>query len=331
MPIPTQELKLEIVNAAIGQPLGARAAPDGRTGRSSSATIPKTARARSSGSSLPCQARRASRLMSSATRSTARCSTTLPPRTAALCAEGGARADKKTQQWHLVPVDNCRLFVHEGAADGAVLDLADAGKDDTRIVLGEYDDSAESQRWRLVPGEPERTSDLVLDWAPLSHWNSRQSWRLTHDKSALRPTADATPSFSNVLLALQKFGCDRVRRAGRSPAAEPPPCRSGGLVAGLRRTVPRRHHRNRARGHRRAQTREGGRSLSRPAGTGRSTTNGFCIRPPPPRVPRICGHSRPRGRGRPASRRRCAWRRGHPGCPLRTRAARLLRRAANWS
>lgn len=40
-------------------------------------------------------------------------------------------------------------------------------------------------------------------------WHSRQSWRLTHDKNALRPTADATPSFSNVLLVLEKFGSDQ--------------------------------------------------------------------------------------------------------------------------
>ncbi|WP_308032185.1 hypothetical protein [Streptomyces solaniscabiei] len=45
--------------------------------------------------------------------------------------------------------------------------------------LREHDEDAKSQRWRFVTAEPERTSDPVLRWASLSHWNGRQSWRLT--------------------------------------------------------------------------------------------------------------------------------------------------------
>ncbi|WP_299537303.1 FG-GAP-like repeat-containing protein, partial [uncultured Streptomyces sp.] len=145
-----------------------------------------------------------------------------------------AAANKKGQQWRLVPVEGeAGLYVIEGAVDEAVLDLAEPGPDDTRIVLGEYDDSAQSQRWRLVPAEPERTSDLVLHWATLSHWNSRQSWRLAHDKTALRPVADATPSFSNVLLVLDKFGSDQ--EAGKWQAVTSTPCPAGqpGWWAGL--------------------------------------------------------------------------------------------------
>ncbi|ESP99523.1 hypothetical protein B591_07395 [Streptomyces sp. GBA 94-10 4N24] len=145
-----------------------------------------------------------------------------------------ASANKKAQQWRLVPVDGeAGLYVIEGATDGAVLDLADPGKNDTRIVLGEYDDSAESQRWRLVPGEPERTSDLVLDWAPLSHWNGRQSWRLTHNKSALRPAPDASPSFSNVLLVLEKFGSDQDAGGWKADRPNCRPVSQAGWWAGL--------------------------------------------------------------------------------------------------
>lgn len=128
-----------------------------------------------------------------------------------------AAVNKKGQQWRVVPVEGeAGLYFIEGAADGAVLDLADPGKEDTRIVLGEYDDSAESQRWRLVPAEPERTSDLVLRWSPLSHWNSRRSWRLARS-AALRPAPDATPSFSNVLLVLERYGSDKDSRRMEEP------------------------------------------------------------------------------------------------------------------
>ncbi|MFE9368121.1 RICIN domain-containing protein, partial [Streptomyces sp. NPDC006978] len=232
MPIPTQELKLEIVNAATGQPLGARAAP-GADGALVVRDYPKGGPSPEQWQFTPVPGTQGEPAY--VIRNAVSGKVLDNPATADRgVRQWDAAANKKTQQWHLVPVHGeAGLYIIEGAADGAVLDLADAGKDDTRIVLGEYDDSAESQRWRLVPGEPERTSDLVLDWAPLSHWNSRQSWRLTHDKSALRPTADATPSFSNVLLVLQKFGCDQDAGGWKTDRPNRRPAGQAGWWAGL--------------------------------------------------------------------------------------------------
>ncbi|NEE22381.1 hypothetical protein G3M58_89960, partial [Streptomyces sp. SID7499] len=85
----------------------------------------------------------------------------------------------------------------------------------------------------FVPAEPERTSDLVLDWAPLSHWNSRQSWRLTHHRSALRPAPEATPSFSNVLLVLEKYGSDQDAAGWKNDAVTPSPAGEPGRWAGV--------------------------------------------------------------------------------------------------
>ncbi|MFJ9113615.1 FG-GAP-like repeat-containing protein [Streptomyces sp. NPDC102283] len=232
MPVPTHELKLEIVNAATGQPLGTKAVPgadgalvvrdhtkDGPGPQQWQFTPAPGAqddpayviRNAVSGKVLdnPAAADRGVR-------------------------QWDAAANKKGQQWRLVPVDGeAGLYLIEGAVEGTVLDLAEPGPDDTRIVLGEYDGSAQSQRWRLVPAEPERTSDLVLHWATLSHWNSRQSWRLAHNKTALRPAADATPSFSNVLLVLDKFGSDQD--AGKWQTVNSSPCPAGqpGWWAGL--------------------------------------------------------------------------------------------------
>ncbi|MFD3903440.1 RICIN domain-containing protein, partial [Streptomyces californicus] len=232
MPVPTQELKLEIVNAATGQPLGTKAVPgaDGalvvrdhpeggprpQQWRLVPAPGPQdeptyVIRNAVSGKVLddPAAADRGIR-------------------------QWDAAANRKSQQWHLVPVDGeAGHYVIEGAAGGTVLDLAEPGPDDTRIVLGEYDDSARSQRWLLVPAEPERTSDLVLSWAPLSHWNSRRSWRLTHDRTALRPTADATPSFSNVLLVLEKFGSDQDAGGWKTDRPDRRPAGQAGWWSGL--------------------------------------------------------------------------------------------------
>ncbi|MFF5769993.1 RICIN domain-containing protein [Streptomyces californicus] len=232
MPVPTQELKLEIVNAATGQPLGTKAVPgadgalvvrdhpEGGPGPQQWRLVPAPGaqdepayviRNAVSGKVLddPAAADRGVR-------------------------QWDAAANRKSQQWHLVPVDGeAGHYVIEGAAGGTVLDLAEPGPDDTRIVLGEYDDSAQSQRWRLVPAEPERTSDLVLSWAPLSHWNSRQSWRLAHNKTALRPTADATPSFSNVLLVLEKFGSDQDAGGWKTDRPDRRPAGQAGWWSGL--------------------------------------------------------------------------------------------------
>ncbi|WP_098010910.1 RICIN domain-containing protein [Streptomyces sp. sk226] len=232
MPVPTQELKLEIVNAATGQPLGTKAVPgadgalvvrdhpEGGPGPQQWRLVPAPGpqdeptyviRNAVSGKALddPAAADRGIR-------------------------QWDAAANRRSQQWHLVPVDGeAGHYVIEGAAGGTVLDLAEPGPDDTRIVLGEYDDSARSQRWLLVPAEPERTSDLVLSWAPLSHWNSRRSWRLTHDRTALRPTADATPSFSNVLLVLEKFGSDQDAGGWKTDRPDRRPAGQAGWWSGL--------------------------------------------------------------------------------------------------
>ncbi|MFE7451263.1 hypothetical protein [Streptomyces griseus] len=218
MPVPAHELKLEIVNAATGRTLGARAAP-GPDGALVVRDFPEGGPRPEQWSFTPAPG-----------------APDDPPyviRNAATgkvlddpaAADRGVRqvdaaAGKKGQQWRLVPVEGeAGLYCVEGATDGTVLDLGDPGKDETRVVLAEYDDNAESQRWRLVPAEPERTGDPVLNWESLSHWNSRRSWRLTHDGTALRPAPDATPSFSNPLLVLRRYGSDQD--AGRWAAAGP--------------------------------------------------------------------------------------------------------------
>ncbi|WP_439674056.1 FG-GAP-like repeat-containing protein [Embleya sp. MST-111070] len=147
--------------------------------------------------------------------------------------QGNAAAGKKSQQWHVVAVEGeaGRYFI-EDASDGAVLDLAEPGADDTRIVLREYDDGAKSQRWRFVPAEPERTADLVLRWAPLDHWNSRRSWRLNR-APALRPVPDAAPSFSDVLRVLDRFGSDQGAGGWKSAGAVPLPGGQAGRWAGI--------------------------------------------------------------------------------------------------
>ncbi|MFD8801550.1 RICIN domain-containing protein [Streptomyces atroolivaceus] len=232
MPVPTQELKLEIINAATGQPLGTRAVP----GADGALVV----RDYAEGSPSPQQwqfapAPGAQEDPAYVIRNAVSGKVLDNP----AAADRGVRqwdaaANKKSQQWHLVPVEGeAGLYLIEGTVDGTVLDLAEPGPDDTRIVLGEYDDSAQSQRWRLVPSEPERTSDLVLHWAPLSHWNSRQSWRLAHNTTALRPTVDATPSFSNVLLVLDKFGSDQDVGGWKPVNSGPCPAGQPGWWAGL--------------------------------------------------------------------------------------------------
>ncbi|MFD4028602.1 RICIN domain-containing protein [Streptomyces sp. NPDC058576] len=232
MPVPTQELKLEIVNAATGQPLGAKAVP-GADGALVVRDYPEDGPSPKLWQFTPVQD--AQHDPAYVIRNAVSGKVLDNP----AAADRGVRqwdaaTNKKGQQWRLVPVEGeTGLYVIEGAADGAVLDLADPGKDDTRIILGEYDDSAESQRWRLAPAEPERTSDLVLNWTPLSHWNSRQSWRLTHNKSALRPAPDSTPSFSNVLLVLEKFGSDQDAGGWKADRPNRRPAGQAGWWAGL--------------------------------------------------------------------------------------------------
>ncbi|MEU4178860.1 FG-GAP-like repeat-containing protein [Streptomyces sp. NPDC026589] len=232
MPVPTQELKLEIVNAATGRPLGAQATP-AADGTLVVRDYPEDGPRPELWQFTPVPG--AQDDPAYVIRTTAGSGKVLDAPAAA--GQGVRQSDasgKKSQQWRLVPVEGTAgLYVIEGATDGTVLDLDEPGKDDTRIVLREYDDSAETQRWRFVPAEPERTSDLVLDWAPLSHWNSRQSWRLTHDRSALRPAPDATPSFSNVLLVMEKYGSDQDAGGWKTDRPNPRAAGQAGWWAGL--------------------------------------------------------------------------------------------------
>ncbi|MEV7652661.1 FG-GAP-like repeat-containing protein [Streptomyces anulatus] len=231
MPVPTQELKLEIVNAATGQPLGARAAP-GADGTLVVRDLPDDGTGPELWQFTPAPGPQDDTVY--VIRNAVGGKVLDTP---AAAGQGVRRSDasgKNGQQWRLVPVQGeAGLFFIESAADGTVLDLDEPGKDDTLIVLGEYDDLAESQRWRFVPAEPERTSDLALSWAPLSHWNSRRSWKLTHRRSALRPAPDANPSFSDVLLVLEKYGSDQDTAGWKNDAVTPSPGGGQGRWAGV--------------------------------------------------------------------------------------------------
>ncbi|MFC8229757.1 FG-GAP-like repeat-containing protein [Streptomyces sp. NPDC057287] len=232
MPVPTHVLKLEIVNAATGQPLGARATP-GADGALVVRDHPEDGPSPEQWLFVPVQGSEddPAYVIRNAVGGKVLDNPAAADRG---IRQWDAAANKKSQQWRLVSVEGeAGLYFIEGAADGAVLGLAEPGADDTRIVLGEYDDSTRSQWWRLVPAEPERTSDLVLHWAPLSHWNSRRSWRLGHERTALRPAADAAPSFSNVLLVLEKFGSDQSAGGWKPDRPAPFPAGQGNRWAGL--------------------------------------------------------------------------------------------------
>ncbi|MFF5756960.1 FG-GAP-like repeat-containing protein [Streptomyces longwoodensis] len=147
--------------------------------------------------------------------------------------QANAAAGKKAQQWRLVPVQGeAGLCFLETATDGTVLDLADPGVDGTRVVLRAHDENAASQRWRFVTAAPERTSDLVLRWDQLDHWNGRRSWRLART-AAVRPAPGAAPSFSDLLLVLERFGGDRTAGGWGSAATGRVPVGLPGGWAGL--------------------------------------------------------------------------------------------------
>ncbi|MFF5654112.1 FG-GAP-like repeat-containing protein [Streptomyces collinus] len=205
MSLPTQELKLEIVNAATGKTLGVKAAP-GADGTLVVRDFPDDGPSPEQWMLTPVQPTQGQQ--SYVIRNAVSGKVLDDPATADRgVRQWDAAAGKKGQQWNVVPTDGeAGLYFIECLTDGAVLDLADPGPDDTvQVVLREYDDSSESQRWRLVPDRPERISDPVLRWASLSHWNGRRSWRLARS-AALRPAPDATPSFSDMLLVLERFG-----------------------------------------------------------------------------------------------------------------------------
>ncbi|MEW2373939.1 FG-GAP-like repeat-containing protein [Streptomyces sp. NPDC006656] len=222
MPVSTEELKLQIVNAATGKFLGAPAEP-GADGALVVRDFPDGGPSPHHWQLLPAQDDHAYVIRN------ADSGTVLDdPATADRAVrQATAAAGRQSQQWHLVPVDGkAGSYFIEGATDNTVLDLADADQDETRIVLREYDETAPSQHWQLVPAEPERISDPVLRWALLDHWNGRRSWRLA-DSNALRPAPGATPSFSDMLLVLDQFGSDqdaggwKSAGAGRRPSGQP--------------------------------------------------------------------------------------------------------------
>lgn len=233
MPVPTEELKLQIVSAATGQALGAKAVP-GADGALVVRDFPDGGPSPEQWQLSPVQAAQGQDDQSYVIRNAVGGKVLDDP----AAADRGVRqwdaaAGRKGQQWHLVPVEGeAGLYFIEGATDGKVLDLDDPGTEHTRVVLRERDDSAAGQRWRFVTAEPERTSDPVLRYAPLSHWNGRRSWRLARS-TALRPAPGATPSFSDVLLVLRRFGSDQD--AGGWQRAGDPRCPSGqpGWWAGL--------------------------------------------------------------------------------------------------
>ncbi|MEV3973482.1 FG-GAP-like repeat-containing protein [Streptomyces sp. NPDC050698] len=230
MPVPTQELKLEIVNSATGKTLGAKAAP-GTDGALVVRDFPEDGPSPDQWQLTPVQPAQAGQVQDQQAYVIRNAVSGKVLDNPAAVDRGvrqwDATAGKKAQQWHVVPVDGeAGLYLIEDVSGGAVLDLDGPGPDDTRVVLRDYDDSAPSQRWRFVTAKPERTSDPVLRWASLSHWNGRRSWRLARSR-ALRPAPEATPSFSDMLLVLQRFGSDqdaggwKSTGAGRWPGGQP--------------------------------------------------------------------------------------------------------------
>ncbi|MGY4998856.1 FG-GAP-like repeat-containing protein [Streptomyces sp. 900105245] len=230
MPVPTEELKLQIINAATGKTLATKAAP-GADGALAVRDFPDDGPSPQQWQLTPVPA--AQDEQAYVIRNAASGKVLDNP----AAADRGARqqdaaAGKKSQQWHIVPVHGeAGLYFIETVTDSAVLDLAHPG-DDTRVVLSDYDDNAETQRWRFVTAEPQRTSDPALRWAPLSHWNSRQSWRLARS-TALRPAPDAAPSFSNMLLVLNQFGSDQDAGGWKNTGPSPSPSGQAGWWAGL--------------------------------------------------------------------------------------------------
>ncbi|MCX5200622.1 FG-GAP-like repeat-containing protein [Streptomyces sp. NBC_00237] len=212
MPVPIEELKLEIVNAATGKPLGAEAAPGG-DGVLVVRDFPDAGPRPEQWQLAPVQAadsEEAEDHPAYVIRNAVSGQVLDHPAAGDHAVRQQDAADgNQRQHWHIVPVEGeAGLYFIEGASDATVLDLDEPAADDTRIILREHDDSAESQRWRFAPADPERTSDPVLNWAALGHWNGRQSWRLA-PSTGLRPAPGAAPAFSNMLLVLKQFGSDQ--------------------------------------------------------------------------------------------------------------------------
>ncbi|WP_086694012.1 FG-GAP-like repeat-containing protein [Streptomyces recifensis] len=232
MPVPTEELKLQIINDATGKALTvdttradgalvARAFPDGGPNPDQWQLVPVPAQGSEDDQSYVIRAVAGGKVLEK------------PTAADRGVRQGNAAAGKKTQQWRVVPVEGGPgLYCIENATDDTVLDLAGSGEENVNVALREYDDNAESQRWRFVTAEPERTSDPALRWSALSHWNGRQSWRLTRSTS-LRPAPGATPSFSDLLLVLRGFGSDQDAGGWKNEGAHHPGGGQPGWWAGL--------------------------------------------------------------------------------------------------
>ncbi|MFF7358685.1 FG-GAP-like repeat-containing protein [Streptomyces filipinensis] len=236
MHVPTQELKLQIVNAATGKTLGTKATP-GTDGALVVRDFPENGPGPQQWQLTPVQPGQGGQAQEEQAYVIRNAAGGKVLDNSAAADRGvrqwDATVGRKGQQWHVVPVaGEAGLYFIEGVTDGAVLDLADPGPDDTRVILRAYDENAASQRWRFVTAEPERTSDPVLRWGALSHWNGRRSWRLARS-TALRPTPDATPSFSDMLLVLTRFGSDQDAGGWKSDGPSPSPGGQSGWWAGL--------------------------------------------------------------------------------------------------
>ncbi|MFF2078510.1 RICIN domain-containing protein [Kitasatospora sp. NPDC058162] len=217
MPVPAQELKLEIVNAATGKTLGAPPTPNS-DGALVVRGFPEDGASPEQWQLAPVQTANGGFEQDDqgyVIRNAADSKALEPISKGGGVRRSAAAAGKKDQQWHVVPIEGeAGLYFIESVTDGTVLDLPDRDEDDAdepeiRVVLRRYDDAAKSQRWRFVTAEPARTSDPVLRFAQRDHWNGRRSWPLVRS-TALRMVPGATPSFSDMLLVLEQFGSDRT-------------------------------------------------------------------------------------------------------------------------
>lgn len=230
MPVPTQELKLEIVNAATGKTLGAPPTPSS-DGALVVRGFPEDGPSPEQWQLAPVQTANGGFEQDDqgyVIRNAADSKALEPITKGGGVRRSAAAAGKKDQQWHVVPIEGeAGLYFIESVTDGTVLDLPDRDEDDAeepeiRVVLRKYDDAAKSQRWRFVTAEPERTSDLVLRFAQRDHWNGRRSWPLVRS-TALRMVPGATPPSATCSSSWSSSGATRPPGSGpaRGPTAFP--------------------------------------------------------------------------------------------------------------
>jgi hypothetical protein len=145
MPVPTQELKLQIVHAATAKTLGAKAAP-GADGALVVRDFPDGGPSPEQWHLTPVQAAQSAQggqaqddqayVIRNAVSGKVLDDPAAADRSVR---QRDAATGQKSQDWHLVPVEGeAGLYVIEGVSDGAVLDLADPAdpdKDETGLVL----------------------------------------------------------------------------------------------------------------------------------------------------------------------------------------------------